>query len=117
MAYRLTHHPYVMRQSLFDYLDLLPWFFSNVIIPFLFGVAFLFFVVNAIRFFVIESNNEDGQEKAKSLMLYGLAAFVFLIVFWGIVEVLTTSLGLYGEDAVCPDYLSGMPGSPCGNYR
>lgn len=106
-----------MRQSLFNYIELIPWFFSWVVIPFLFGVAFLFFVWNAIRFFVIEGNSEDGQEKAKSLMIYSLAAFVFLIIFWGVVELLTTSLGLYGEGPVCPDYLQGMPGSPCGTYR
>ncbi len=103
--------------SLFHYLDRLPMFFTDVIIPFLFGVAFLLFVINAIRYFVIESNNEDGQEKAKSLMLYSLAAFVFLIIFWGIVELLTNSFGFSGEDPICPDYLSGMPGNPCNEYQ
>ncbi len=106
-----------MRQSLFDFIILIPQFFNWVVIPVLFGIAFLFFVINAIRFFVIEGASEDGQEKAKSLMLYSLAAFVFLIIFWGVVELLTTSLGLYGERPVCPDYLAGMPGSPCGIYR
>lgn len=68
-------------------------FLSNVIIPFLFGVAFLFFVINVIRFFVIGGSNEDGREKARALISYSVAAFVFLIIFWGIINMLSSSFG------------------------
>jgi succinate dehydrogenase/fumarate reductase cytochrome b subunit len=92
--------------------------FNDVLIPFMFGIAFLFFVINAIRYFVIEGNNEDGRKNAKALAVYGVAAFVFLIIFWGIVNMLSNSTGLAGKTQPRADYVdSGTlpycpPGSP-----
>lgn len=79
-------------------------FLNARVIPFLIGVAFLFFLINAIRYFVIESANEEGREKAKSLAIYSVAAFVFLIIFWGIINLLVSSLGLGGCAAPQSDY-------------
>jgi succinate dehydrogenase/fumarate reductase cytochrome b subunit len=92
-------------------------FISGVLIPFLFGIAFLIFVINAVRFFIIQSNNEDGREKAKSLITYSVLAFVFLIVLWGIVGVLVSSLGLectnYETKRVTSDYIvKYLPSGP-----
>jgi succinate dehydrogenase/fumarate reductase cytochrome b subunit len=72
----------------------IPTFIDGVLIPFLFGLAFLIFVINVIRYFVIEGNNEKGRENAKALAIYSVAAFVFLIIFWGIVNMFTSSSGL-----------------------
>jgi hypothetical protein len=69
-------------------------FLNSTIIPFMLGMAFLAFVINVIRFFVIGSSSPDSQAKAKSLAVYGIGAFVFIIVFWGIVGLLSSSLGL-----------------------
>lgn len=77
---------------------------SNVIVPFLWGIAFLMFVWNAIRYFVFAGASEDGREKAKSLMIWGVAAFVFVSIFWGIINMLTSSSGLTGEEQPCSDY-------------
>jgi succinate dehydrogenase/fumarate reductase cytochrome b subunit len=92
-------------------------FISGVLVPFLFGIAFLVFVVNAVRYFVIQSNNEDGREKAKSLITYSVLAFVFLIVLWGIISVLVSSLGLecanYETKRVTSDYIvKYLPSGP-----
>ena len=80
-------------------------FIDRTLIPFLFGIAFLIFVYSAIKYFVIESNNEKGREKAKNLALYSIFAFVFLIIFFGAVKMLTLFTGLENEKQVCPDYL------------
>ncbi len=80
-------------------------FINHAIIPFLFGMAFLIFAVNVVRFFVLGSSNQEGQEKAKALALYSVLAFVILIVFWGIVNMLSTSLGLEGCIPVESDYI------------
>lgn len=79
-------------------------FIDGVLIPFLFGITFLIFVINAVRFFVLQSSNEDGRDKAKSLVTYSILAFVFLIIFWGIINLLSGSLGLDGCDAPASDY-------------
>lgn len=67
---------------------------SDVLIPFLFGVAFLIFVINVVRYFVIGGGNEEAREKAKSVAIYSIAAFVFLVIFWGIVNMLVNSFGI-----------------------
>ena len=88
-------------QKLFENI---PKFISTALIPFLFGMAFLFFVYNVIRYFVIGATNEKDRENAKNLALYSVAAFVFLIIFWGIVNMLNSSLGLQGKIQPCSDY-------------
>ena len=83
-------------------------FIDRTLIPFLFGLAFLFFVINVFRYFILGGGNPDAQESAKSLATYGVAAFVFLIIFWGIVNMLVSSLGLDGTRSITSDYLSKM---------
>jgi hypothetical protein len=83
-------------------------FVDSTLIPFLFGIAFLFFVINVFRYFILGGGNPEAQESAKSLATYGVAAFVFLIIFWGIVNMLVSSLGLDGTRSVTSDYLSKM---------
>jgi Type IV secretion system pilin len=80
-------------------------FSNNVLIPFLLGIAFLFFIFNVIRFFVAGGSNEDGRTNAKNLAIYGVLAFVIIVVFWGIVNLLAGSLGFAGKNLPTPDYL------------
>ena len=99
-----------------QYLVNITLFVGNVVVPFLLGIAFLFFVVNVIRFFVFESNNEQGREKAKSLAVFGIGAFVVILIFWGIINILTDSLGFdcreFSSDYITKD-LYGPPVNPC----
>ncbi len=82
-------------------------FFDSYLIPFLLGIAFLIFVWNAIRFFVIQGATEEGRENAKNLALYSIGVFIFILSFWGIISIFTDGIGLdnCGNDVV-PDYLS-----------
>lgn len=88
-------------QSLFKNLLV---FFSDTLIPFLLGMAFLFFVINVFRYFILGGANEEAQKKAKSLAIYGVTAFVFLIIFFGLVYLLVETTGLEGVPAPTPDY-------------
>lgn len=80
-------------------------FSNNVLIPFLIGIAFLLFIINVIRFFVVQGSNDKGKEAAKSLAIYSVLAFVVILVFWGVVNLFADSIGLSGKDAPTPDYL------------
>jgi len=92
-------------------------FINGSLIPFLIGITFFVLAYSAIRYFVIESNSEDGREKAKNLAYYSILAFVFVIIFWGIINLLTTSLGLDGCAQPESDYFlrhfTGAPPAPC----
>ena len=92
-------------QGLQGFLTNFALFIDGVLIPFMFGIAFLVFIFNAVRFFVLQSNNKEGREKARSLVMYSVIAFVFLIIFWGVINLLSSSLGLDGCDAPTSDYV------------
>lgn len=92
-------------QSLQTFFTNLLVFINRAIIPFILGMAFLFLVINVVRYFIVGAANEDSREKARSLALYGVFAFVLIIVFWGIVNLLSSSIGLEGKTAPTVDYV------------
>ncbi len=93
-------------------------FTNAVLIPFLFAIAFLIFIYNAIKYFVIGASEEKGRENAKNLAIYSVAAFVFIIIFWGIINMLSSSSGLEKCKQPIFDYVtqkvSGPNLPPCG---
>ena len=68
-------------------------FLGRTIIPALLALAFLFLAFNVMRYFILEADNEDGREKARSLAIYGTLTFVIIVIFWGIINFLAGSLG------------------------
>ena len=91
-------------QELFSNLS---FFISEVLIPVLFSIAFLFFLVNMVKYFIIGAANEEDRAKGKKNLLYSLIAFVFLISIWSIVTLLVNGLGIEENTSLCPDYLPG----------
>jgi hypothetical protein len=64
---------------------------DNAVIPLLFALAFLFFLINIVRYFFIQGG-EEGQTKGRQAVLYGLIGLVVLFSIWGIVNLLLTTL-------------------------
>lgn len=91
-------------QSLQEWLPGLFDIINNVVLPFILALAFLFFIWNAFRFFILEGDSEDGQKKAKQLMIWGIAGFVIILTLIGITRLLVGTFGLGGKPLVCPDY-------------
>jgi uncharacterized membrane protein YidH (DUF202 family) len=77
-------------------------FTNTVLIPFIIGIGFLVFVWGMFKFFIAGGANEEAKEQGKSLMIYATLGFVLIIVFWGVVNLLTDSIGL-GNDTL--DYV------------
>jgi len=84
---------------------------NDVLIPFVLGIAFLIFVINAIRFFVVGGSTDEGKENAKSLALYSIGAFVLILSFWGLINIITRGIGL-ADDPCIPgsDYITDRYG-------
>ncbi|MCA9355866.1 hypothetical protein KC865_04970 [Candidatus Kaiserbacteria bacterium] len=72
-------------------------FINNVLIPFIIGIGFLFFVWGMFLFFILGGADEEKKEKGKSLMIYAVIGFVVIIIFFGVVNLITSSTGLDGE--------------------
>lgn len=95
-------------------------FMNEVLIPFILGLAFLIFLINAVRFFIIGSNNTEGQENSRNLALYGVGAFVLILSLWGLVNLLANGIGLnegpcIDGDTIQSDYIDSNP--PCSSPR
>lgn len=80
-------------------------FINYTLIPFLFALALFVFIFNAARYFILGAGKEDARAHARTLALYGLAAFVFLVSIWGIVNLLVSSLNIGDDRSFCPDYM------------
>jgi uncharacterized membrane protein YidH (DUF202 family) len=72
-------------------------FANTVLIPFIIGIGFLVFVWGMFRYFIAGGANDEAKESGKSLMIYATLGFVLIIVFWGIINLLTQSTGLGGK--------------------
>lgn len=72
-------------------------FINDVLIPFIIGIGFLFFVWGMFQYFIAGGANEESREKGKHLMIYSVIGFVVIIIFFGIINLLTSSTGLEGE--------------------
>lgn len=83
-------------------------FTNTVLIPFIIGIGFLVFVWGMFQFFIAGGANDEAKEKGKSLMIYATLGFVLIIVFWGVVNLLTTSTGLEGKSVVSTPKVIGI---------
>jgi len=92
-------------------------FINSAVIPFLLALAFLFFLWNAARYFIFESDSEEGRTKASRLAFYGIGAFVFIVSLWGIVNLLVGGLGFNRNTPITPDYIDQNQGDPWEGLR
>lgn len=69
-------------------------FTNTILIPFIIAIGFLVFVWGMFQYFIAGGANDEKKESGKSLMIYATLGFVLIIVFWGVVNLLTQSTGL-----------------------
>jgi len=70
---------------------------NTVLIPFIIGIGFLSFVWGMFKYFIAGGADEEKREQGKSLVVYATVGFVVIIIFFGVVNLLTESTGLDGE--------------------
>ena len=80
-----------------DLLENILLFSNDVLIPFILGIGFLVFVWGMFKFFIFGGANDEAKEQGKSLVIYATLGFVLIIVFWGIINLLSTSTGLSSQ--------------------
>jgi hypothetical protein len=88
-----------------DLLEFIAGLLNSVVLPAIIALAFLFFIWNAFRYFILGGANPDDQEKARTLAVWGIAAFVVLSSLWGMVNILVDAFGLGNTNPVRPDYI------------
>lgn len=69
-------------------------FVNASIVPLFYTLAFLLFIIGMVRFFFL--GGEEGREKGRQFMLWGIIGFVVMFSVWGIVRLLLATLGVSG---------------------
>ncbi len=75
---------------------------NGVFVPVLFAVAFIVFIWGAFQAFILGANDQEAKGKGKHLMLYGLIGFFVMVSVWGLVNILTGSVGLNNSGVNVP---------------
>ena len=78
-------------------------FINNIAVPLVFAAAFIVFIWGIFLYFIAGGHNEEGKEKGKSLMLYGLVGFFLMVSVWGLVNILTGTLTLENQIPELPE--------------
>jgi hypothetical protein len=76
---------------------------NNLIVPLIFGLAFLVFVWGAFKVFIIGATSEKLKEDGKNLMLWSMIGFFVMLSVWGIVNVIAESL-VFRDTVLDPAY-------------
>lgn len=68
------------------------------IVPLLYALAFILFLIGVVRYFFL--GGDEGREKGKAFMVWGLIGLVVIFSVWGIVNLLLGTLGFTGASGV-----------------
>ena len=66
---------------------------NNIFVPVIFAIAFIVFVWGAFQTFIMGANDEETKTNGKNLMLWGLIGFFVMVSVWGLVSILTGTVG------------------------
>ncbi len=82
-----------------DLLSYITCIIGQSVIPLLFAVAVVMFLWGAIKFFLLESDEESKRTQGKQFMIWGVVALAVMISVWGLVNILGATFGI---DRVLP---------------
>jgi hypothetical protein len=75
---------------------------NNILVPVLFAVAFIVFIWGAFQTFIVGATNDTAKDKGKDLMLWGLIGFFVMVSVWGLVNILTGTVGFGNSSITTP---------------
>ncbi len=64
---------------------------SKYVIPFLFALALIMFIVGVLKY-VKSGDNEEAREAGRGLMLFGIIALFVMTSVWGLVKILYSTI-------------------------
>jgi len=66
----------------------------SILVPVIFGLAFILLSWNVIKAWIFNSGDETSVAEGKQVALWGVIVLVLMFGLWGILQVLQISLGL-----------------------
>lgn len=84
-------------------------FTNTILLPAVLAIAFFVFVWGIFQYFIVGGANDEKKEQGKSLMIYATLGFVFIVIFWGLVNFLANTVGLGGQTVTAPNTVKITP--------
>ena len=72
----------------------------STLIPVLIILAVVYFIIGVIQYVI--SGDEEAKKKAKSHIIYGIIGLVVIVAMWGLVKIVTDTLGTQNVTPVLP---------------
>jgi hypothetical protein len=71
---------------------------NDVFVPLLMAIAFIVFLYGVASKYILSNGDPDKVSEGHKLILWGLIGFVVILSVWGLVYVVSNTLGLEGFD-------------------
>lgn len=84
---------HAQQKSLKSLTDSIVTLVNTSVIPLIYALALVVFLIGVVRFFFVEQG-EEGREKGKQFMFWGILGFVVMFSVWGIVNLLLATFGV-----------------------
>lgn len=69
-------------------------FVNSYLVPLFFAIAFVMFLWGVVKYFFIHGDQDAEREKGRWFIMWGIIGFVVILSLWGLVNVVTSTLGL-----------------------
>ena len=66
---------------------------NGILVPILFAVAFIVFIWGAFQTFILGAQSSDVKKAGQNHMMWGLIGFFVMVSVWGLVNILTGTIG------------------------
>ena len=67
---------------------------NDALVPLILALAFIVFIWGTFRYFILDAGKDEGREKARNLMIYGMIGFFVIVSVWGLVNILVRTFDL-----------------------
>lgn len=94
--------------AILDLFSFLLMLINAVVVPLVFAVAFLLFIIGAVKYFFSEGGK--GREEGRKFVLSAVLGFFFMIAIWGLVNVVVNTFGFNQSSRPNLPYFGGSGG-------
>ncbi len=83
--------------TIFSYMSYAIDAINTKIVPFLFALAFIFYLYNIYNFFIQNGSDPKSVEKGRAFAIWGVVGFFVMLSVWGLVNILINTFYLSGS--------------------
>ncbi len=82
---------------------------NGIFVPVLIAIAFIVFIYGIATAFIFNAGDAEKRKEGKNIMGYGLIGFFIMLSVWGLIFILTNSVGLNNSVPSLPTSVQVTP--------